>query len=305
MIDTSWHPASFFQYLKHPDLMVRYTLLGLVTVTGGYYDPTMLWLPLGIIAAYTAWQYYLYHVTYTIPTVSKTFNELLADLESQPAAPASSPVFYYNLVLDPDGCIRTYGDSVKLSAKTVEVESPNVRVRDNVPVDNVPVSIKHHDVDHNELEWEPVVAWDKRVTEFEQGVDTPSAFDKEVAEFVAILDKEVQALFDAEFDAEVVDDALPLPYMDIKTFQSYVDRLPDLPKKSPTQREVIFELLRDGAWWTLKGLSDRSGFSPGSVSSRIRDLRMPEFGGSIIERRYVSKGLYEYRLSAWVSPQGL
>ena len=33
-----------------------------------------------------------------------------------------------------------------------------------------------------------------------------------------------------------------------------------------------------------------------SVSARLRDLRKPRFGGLDVERRYVRKGLWEYRV---------
>ncbi len=67
--------------------------------------------------------------------------------------------------------------------------------------------------------------------------------------------------------------------------------------KGPTQRAVVLNLLQNSSWCTMRELSVLSGFSQGSVSSRIRDLRMPEFGGYTIERRFVTRGVYEYRLT--------
>jgi hypothetical protein len=60
----------------------------------------------------------------------------------------------------------------------------------------------------------------------------------------------------------------------------------------------VFHAMRDSDWWTLAQLSCATGDPEGSVSARIRDLRKPKFGGHLMERRYVSAGLWEYRLSA-------
>lgn len=46
-------------------------------------------------------------------------------------------------------------------------------------------------------------------------------------------------------------------------------------------------------WWTLRDLSDEVGAPEASISARLRDMRKLGFE---IERRYVAKGLHEYRL---------
>jgi hypothetical protein len=51
-----------------------------------------------------------------------------------------------------------------------------------------------------------------------------------------------------------------------------------------------------GGWWTLPQLAAATGYPEASISARIRDLRKPKFGGHTVERRHVSKGLWEYRL---------
>jgi hypothetical protein len=54
-------------------------------------------------------------------------------------------------------------------------------------------------------------------------------------------------------------------------------------------------MLRNG-WVTLKDLAAQVQAPESSVSARIRDLRKPQFGGYTIERQYVSKGLWKYRI---------
>jgi hypothetical protein len=53
----------------------------------------------------------------------------------------------------------------------------------------------------------------------------------------------------------------------------------------------------DHQWHTLADLAT-TGDPEASVSARLRDLRKPKFGGFHIERRYVSAGLWAYRLLA-------
>ena len=56
--------------------------------------------------------------------------------------------------------------------------------------------------------------------------------------------------------------------------------------------------MTDGAWHTLGDIAERTGDPEASVSARLRDLRKAKFGGHDIARRYVSRGLWEYRLAA-------
>lgn len=63
------------------------------------------------------------------------------------------------------------------------------------------------------------------------------------------------------------------------------------------QHARVFNVLRSGEWLTLAKLADLTGDPPASISARIRDFRKPKFGGHTVDRRYVSKGLWEYRLS--------
>lgn len=62
------------------------------------------------------------------------------------------------------------------------------------------------------------------------------------------------------------------------------------------QLTLVRDAMSDGAWHTLRELSMRVPASQPSVSARIRDLRKARFGAHKIERRHVSRGLWEYRM---------
>ena len=62
---------------------------------------------------------------------------------------------------------------------------------------------------------------------------------------------------------------------------------------------AVRALVLDGEWHTLRELADAIGAPEASVSARLRDLRKPEGGGYIVERRRrgnPANGLHEYRV---------
>jgi hypothetical protein len=60
---------------------------------------------------------------------------------------------------------------------------------------------------------------------------------------------------------------------------------------------AVFDCMKDGSWWTLRALSDRTGGAEASVSARIRDLRKTRFGGYEVRRRRIGDtGRWEYQL---------
>lgn len=59
----------------------------------------------------------------------------------------------------------------------------------------------------------------------------------------------------------------------------------------------VRRFMADGVWHTLAEIAAECDAPEASVSARLRDLRKPRFGAWTVERRYVSAGLYEYRLS--------
>lgn len=62
------------------------------------------------------------------------------------------------------------------------------------------------------------------------------------------------------------------------------------------QQTAVFNAMRDGQWRTLARIHACTGAPEASISARLRDARKPKFGGHIVERRYVERGLFEYRL---------
>lgn len=62
------------------------------------------------------------------------------------------------------------------------------------------------------------------------------------------------------------------------------------------QMREVSDILSDFEWHTLSDISSRTGHPEASVSARIRDLRKPKFGSHTIEREYVSRGLFRYRM---------
>jgi hypothetical protein len=65
----------------------------------------------------------------------------------------------------------------------------------------------------------------------------------------------------------------------------------------------VYAILRDGTWHTLPELARKTGDPEASISARIRDLRKVKFGGRTIQRRYVDRGLHEYRMDAEADDQ--
>jgi hypothetical protein len=67
-------------------------------------------------------------------------------------------------------------------------------------------------------------------------------------------------------------------------------------RRLAAQHHRVLAALRNGEWWTLRQLHDRTGDPEASISARLRDLRKPRFGSHNIEREYVQRGLFRYRL---------
>jgi hypothetical protein len=54
----------------------------------------------------------------------------------------------------------------------------------------------------------------------------------------------------------------------------------------------VRDLMRDGIWRTLEGISAATGDPQASISARLRDMRR---NGFTVERAYVENGLWKYR----------
>ena len=94
--------------------------------------------------------------------------------------------------------------------------------------------------------------------------------------------------------------------MDAGAQLSMLERLPDFDGATydrerdhvrlGAQAMRVWHVLLDEQWHTLSELSRRTGDPEASVSARIRDLRKAKFGGHEVERDFVSRGLWRYRL---------
>lgn len=64
------------------------------------------------------------------------------------------------------------------------------------------------------------------------------------------------------------------------------------------QLGLVWAAAVGGSWRTLRELADRAGGSEAGVSARLRDLRKPEFGAYVVERRRREgcANLWEYRV---------
>ncbi len=54
--------------------------------------------------------------------------------------------------------------------------------------------------------------------------------------------------------------------------------------------------MRDGRWRTLQEISNAAFAPPASVSAQLRHLRKKRFGGHTVEKAYLGRGLFSYRV---------
>ncbi len=52
----------------------------------------------------------------------------------------------------------------------------------------------------------------------------------------------------------------------------------------------------DHEWHTLSEISNALGYPEASISARLRDLRKARFGSYVVNREYVSRGLWRYQI---------
>jgi len=58
----------------------------------------------------------------------------------------------------------------------------------------------------------------------------------------------------------------------------------------------VWELMRHGAWMSLRDIAKRTGDPEASISAQLRFLRRPRFGGHTVEKSRDFAGLYLYRV---------
>lgn len=62
------------------------------------------------------------------------------------------------------------------------------------------------------------------------------------------------------------------------------------------QLDAVRQVLADRQWHTLSEIADKVGGSEAGVSARLRDLRKARFGQHTIDREYVSRCCWRYRM---------
>jgi hypothetical protein len=83
----------------------------------------------------------------------------------------------------------------------------------------------------------------------------------------------------------------PVPHFDGATIDHERDT-----ERLTKQLDSVRAWMISGHWRTLASLAELTGAPESSVSARLRDLRKPKFGCYKVERRYVKRGLFEYRV---------
>lgn len=81
---------------------------------------------------------------------------------------------------------------------------------------------------------------------------------------------------------------------DGRTYNKKLDR-----SRLTGQWLLVFDLMKDGAWRTLREIADRTGCPEASVSARLRDFRKAKFGGHAVDRRrrgIWTDGVWEYQV---------
>lgn len=71
----------------------------------------------------------------------------------------------------------------------------------------------------------------------------------------------------------------------------------DMDRLNSLRERVLSYMLRHG-WVTLDELVKACGGTTASASAKLRDARKLRFGAWIVERRHVTGGLYEYKISS-------
>ncbi len=63
------------------------------------------------------------------------------------------------------------------------------------------------------------------------------------------------------------------------------------------QHLAIRGLMSDGEWRTLPQLEATLGYPQASISAQLRHLRKERFGSWVVDKRHLTSGLWEYRVS--------
>ena len=63
------------------------------------------------------------------------------------------------------------------------------------------------------------------------------------------------------------------------------------------QIKRIYDYMRNSGWRSLDEIAKATGDPHASVSAQLRNLRKDRFGAHTIDRKYISDGLYHYKLT--------
>jgi hypothetical protein len=81
------------------------------------------------------------------------------------------------------------------------------------------------------------------------------------------------------------------PLFDGETYDEERDR-----ERLASQLVRVWRFMGDKQWHTLGEIEEKLGYPQASISARLRDLRKARFGEWRVKRRYVRRGLFEYKL---------
>lgn len=83
-----------------------------------------------------------------------------------------------------------------------------------------------------------------------------------------------------------------VPHFDGETYVAERDH-----DRLAKQLNAVRDLMIDGRWRTLYGISLTTGFAEASISARLRDCRKEKYGGYTVARRHIANGLWEYQVT--------
>lgn len=86
------------------------------------------------------------------------------------------------------------------------------------------------------------------------------------------------------------------PHFDGETYIASFD-----DTRLSNQLSRVYDVLRNGQWYTLRELSILANGPEASIGARMRDLRKDKFGGYTVDTKRLSGGLFAYRLK--IEPQ--
>lgn len=71
----------------------------------------------------------------------------------------------------------------------------------------------------------------------------------------------------------------------------------DSIERTKTRNKVLWTLMKDSKWRTLKEINESTGWPSASASACLRDFRKPQYGSNIVDKKYLGQGIYQYKLT--------